>query len=449
MDRGAPVADAIASADNALASARQVALLRWQASALNTRGAVNARAGDWDASLSDLRHGIVLAREAGDDYETARGMLNLTEALRQHARLVDALGLAREATDFVRRSALGAYFAASAEARLTEVLYEVGDWDEALQLVRAFGTTFPSDSPRADEVHVLVLVDRGLFDEARARLHSPATRGPTAAREYVAYTQGAAKLALWEDRLDDARAILADALSSPFGEHCLYPSLTWLAAWVEADAAERGGGTEPRDPSAFDPTVLAWRDRDRRLLEHGEPNGNRLPIDAALYLELTDGEISRMSGRSDPTVWHRAAESLAEHGYVHRSAYARFRLAEALIVTTQDRLRAVNPLRDAHQTALRLGAQPLLGLIERLAGRARIGLAAGTVDVNDAPFGLTGRELQVLTLVAAGRTNRQIADELFISIKTASVHVSNILAKLNATSRGEAAALAHRFGLNN
>ena len=62
-------------------------------------------------------------------------------------------------------------------------------------------------------------------------------------------------------------------------------------------------------------------------------------------------------------------------------------------------------------------------------------------------FGLTARELEVLELVAAGRSNREIAGELFISAKTASVHVSNILAKLGVGSRGEAAATAYRLGL--
>ncbi|WP_253209253.1 helix-turn-helix domain-containing protein, partial [Streptomyces niphimycinicus] len=62
-------------------------------------------------------------------------------------------------------------------------------------------------------------------------------------------------------------------------------------------------------------------------------------------------------------------------------------------------------------------------------------------------LGLTPRERDVLRLVAAGRSNRQIAEELFISPKTASVHVSNILAKLGVSGRGEAAAVAHRLRL--
>ena len=65
-----------------------------------------------------------------------------------------------------------------------------------------------------------------------------------------------------------------------------------------------------------------------------------------------------------------------------------------------------------------------------------------------ASFGLTRREAEVLTLVAAGRTNRQIGEELFITEKTASVHVSRILAKLGVAGRGEAAAVAHRLGLD-
>jgi DNA-binding NarL/FixJ family response regulator len=93
--------------------------------------------------------------------------------------------------------------------------------------------------------------------------------------------------------------------------------------------------------------------------------------------------------------------------------------------------------------ATRLGARPLRQTLDDLARRARIG---------DAPqhtheAGLTTREREVLRLLAAGRSNREIAAVLYIAPKTASVHVSNILAKLNANSRTEAAAIAHREGL--
>jgi DNA-binding CsgD family transcriptional regulator len=92
-----------------------------------------------------------------------------------------------------------------------------------------------------------------------------------------------------------------------------------------------------------------------------------------------------------------------------------------------------------------------------LAGRGRLDLqeqaAARTAAPEEPPsafaaFGLTRREAEVLILVAAGRTNRQIGQELFITPKTASIHVSRILAKLGVAGRGEAAAVAHRLGLD-
>jgi DNA-binding NarL/FixJ family response regulator len=91
--------------------------------------------------------------------------------------------------------------------------------------------------------------------------------------------------------------------------------------------------------------------------------------------------------------------------------------------------------------------------VQALARRARLGLAQHAAPAAGAPppaaqLGLTRREAEVLALVAAGRSNRQIAQALFISPKTASVHVSNILAKLGADSRVEAAAIAHRLGLD-
>jgi DNA-binding NarL/FixJ family response regulator len=107
-----------------------------------------------------------------------------------------------------------------------------------------------------------------------------------------------------------------------------------------------------------------------------------------------------------------------------------------------------------------IGAKPLAQEIELLAQRARVALAAadaaiaspapsdaeGSVDVG-ADTGLTARQLEVLALIAEGRTNREIADALFITEKTAGAHVSSILARLGVRSRVEAATLAHRRGL--
>ena len=97
--------------------------------------------------------------------------------------------------------------------------------------------------------------------------------------------------------------------------------------------------------------------------------------------------------------------------------------------------------------AEKLGARPLRAALDDLARRARIGTAPADTADGAALTSLTSREREVLRLIAAGRSNREIASVLFIAPKTASVHVSNILAKLGAASRTEAAAIAHREGL--
>ena len=123
-----------------------------------------------------------------------------------------------------------------------------------------------------------------------------------------------------------------------------------------------------------------------------------------------------------------------------------------------DRDGAAERLQRAAPLAAALGAQPLGEQIAILARRARIrlapsadsassGAAPGDVGADDGELGLTERELEVLRLVAEGRSNREIAGELFISPKTASVHVSNILGKLSVSNRGEAAAKAHSLRL--
>ena len=134
-------------------------------------------------------------------------------------------------------------------------------------------------------------------------------------------------------------------------------------------------------------------------------------------------------------------------------AYARWRLGEALL-SEGDRGEATDVLREAYAAAVSLGAAPLRAALEGLAARARVALTADApvpVPVSFAPadpFGLTPREREVLALVSTGRTNRQIADELFISESTAGLHVSNILGKLGVATRTEAAGVAVRLNLD-
>ena len=159
-----------------------------------------------------------------------------------------------------------------------------------------------------------------------------------------------------------------------------------------------------------------------------------------------------MAGPSDPDAWAGAAKAWQDLGCPHRSGYARWRQAQAQLDAGHPAATAAATLRAAAAAAD--GHAPLRAQVRLLAERARIPLqspAAASEAPPPAPapalYGLTGRELAVLRLLAAGRTNAQIAADLYISPSTASVHVSSILRKLGVSSRVQAATIAERAGL--
>jgi DNA-binding CsgD family transcriptional regulator len=169
---------------------------------------------------------------------------------------------------------------------------------------------------------------------------------------------------------------------------------------------------------------------------------------AQAYLRTAAAEASRLTGPGDPGLWRAAIEAWERVPAAHRVAYARLRLAEALLACRGQRHQAQAELAAAQETAARLGARALAEEAANLATRARLEPAAAAGAGPADRFGLTERERDVLALVCAGATNRQIAGQLFISPKTAGLHVSHILAKLGVTTRGEAAVLVHRLGLD-
>jgi DNA-binding CsgD family transcriptional regulator len=141
--------------------------------------------------------------------------------------------------------------------------------------------------------------------------------------------------------------------------------------------------------------------------------------------------------------WQRAVCDFETFGHLHETARSRVRLAAVLRATGQA-TEASEQLAQALEVARRLGAGPLLAEIYAAGDPAAAPARTPRPSSGDS---LTPREFEVLTLVAAGRSNGEIAGQLFISAKTVSVHVSNILAKLGAASRTEAVALAVRRGL--
>jgi DNA-binding CsgD family transcriptional regulator len=169
------------------------------------------------------------------------------------------------------------------------------------------------------------------------------------------------------------------------------------------------------------------------------------------WLARCEAEYARLTGTNSPAAWERV---LAEFGpgYRYEAARTQWRLAEALVEAGR-RDEAAAVWRAARGTASRLRAAPLGAALDDLARRARLdpgngnrGGHSGGSAATSPLAALTDREREVLTLLTRGMSNREIGTELFITPKTASVHVSNILAKLGAASRTEAAAIAHREG---
>ncbi|MDW5594884.1 LuxR C-terminal-related transcriptional regulator, partial [Conexibacter stalactiti] len=155
----------------------------------------------------------------------------------------------------------------------------------------------------------------------------------------------------------------------------------------------------------------------------------------------------RAAGRSDAAAGALGVERFGAPGEPYMTAYAQLRQAQALPGTRGRAAAAAPLLRAAHAALEQLGERPLRALVEATGERLGVALGAAAPPLDPAAeLGITAREREVLELLAEGRTNREIATALVIAEKTASVHVSRILAKLGAANRGEAAAIARRLG---
>jgi DNA-binding CsgD family transcriptional regulator len=168
-------------------------------------------------------------------------------------------------------------------------------------------------------------------------------------------------------------------------------------------------------------------------------------VEALAWLARIDAEAARLHGDAAPGLWLAVVEAFG-FGHVYEEARSRWRLAEALLATG-DRAGASAQAAAAHEVAVRLGAAPLRTAVEALVRRGRLDVALPGARPADVAAVLTPREAEVLGLLAQGRTNKQVGAELYISEKTASVHVSNIIAKLGASGRTEAVAIAAARGL--
>jgi ATP/maltotriose-dependent transcriptional regulator MalT len=445
-------------AEEAVAIARQVGARAEEANARTALGTALLHLGDADAGLAELAAAVRLATQAGEVVVMLRALVNHSYGLLTSGHLEEALVAALDGIQEARRLGLArSYGQPDLACHATEALVALGRWDQAEQVSREALETTPSDAASVGLPLARAALELGLgdLDAAEARLQAVRRLIPAPiaeAQKAGPLLCGLAELALWRGDLEQARALVAEALPLVEADPRYAAPLYALGLRVEADRAELARARHPGQPPADDGTAAALL--ERLQVPAAGPAAKGIPELAAWHATAL-AERTRRDGPSDPAAWAAAAAAWERLGQPYRLAYTCFRQAEALLATTGDRDTAAAALRRAAAITGRLGARPLDTEIKALGRRARLDLAppAAATAPAGAPttaedLGLTPREAEVLALVAAGRSNRQIARELFISPKTASVHVSNILAKLGVAGRVEAAAIAHRLGLD-
>ncbi len=433
-------------AEQACEAARAVGDLRTEANALNILALVTCFTVGVEQGLALFEQCRRTAEQAGDEALLVRYRTNLSDVLLGLARYREAADVARagrqhaEAQGLLRSSGT---FLAGNEA---EALIALGEWDDALALI---DTALGQAPPATSRGHLMVerarlLLRRGDPSAAAAveALGQVPAWFPGQSQYLLPVAQTQAEAALDRGEPHEALYLLVDALGRVTAAH---PA----SAWGFAHALARSVVATARAGTDAALVTRAAEMLDQARIDF--PRSSAQPVwDAVL-----DAEMAVLDGASAAASapWTTAAALVAEpsfEGPALLRAYVRYRAARER-VQAGDRDGATALLQATLEECHRMGAAPLEAAAAGLARRARLALP-GSATPSDgatpaAPLGLTAREQQVLALLAAGRSNAQIAQELFISPKTASVHVSNILTKLGVGSRGEAAARAHAAGL--
>jgi DNA-binding CsgD family transcriptional regulator/tetratricopeptide (TPR) repeat protein len=438
-------AESLAIAEQVLPLARAVGAGEAEVRAITVVGMDLAYLGRSEEGLAELGRALRLAEEIDDHWGLERVYTNLTDALTMLGRPREAARLGSEGLDAMRRYGI---YSPLIVSNHIEALLACGEWDDAYTCSAAALRNITSSFPYALLiVCALVETHRGEYDAARAHLEA-ATGTLRSDRGHGLYDAWVADLAVWERRWADAEAAIDRALGYARHPHAAHIRVQVCATGLRVQAELAALARARRDAGALGHS-LARAEELLAVARSAEQEASPVTPLGAGWLAQTEGEYLRARGESRPEAWAPAAETWDELESPPLAAYCRWREAEALVAAGAARAEASAPLREAYAVASRLGARPLLHELELLAERARLdpttpaGAAAEGDSLKDV-LGLTPREAEVLALVARGLTNREIANELVISVKTAGVHVSHILRKLDAPNRREAAAIAQR-----
>jgi DNA-binding CsgD family transcriptional regulator len=446
--------DASRWAAEAQALARQIGRLDIAVDAATTLARIDERAGDPDKSQAALMAAVAEAEASGEVSAELRSLFSLGGLHYELGRVPLALQIYRQTWQRAvqARQPWGPY---GLEARWMSgtAAYVAGDWDLAVQ---AFDLTGESPPDLAEALLTAAGLElaaaRGGFEQQQrlAGLESWWLRDGL-----VAILSGAAAIDLYgyQGDLRAAAAVHADVVRDVT---TVWQSSVW-AARIRLDALLLGHlATTAAHATVGERAELAAQgdalaDGTRLAAEEAERRARRMGPEGRAWLARGHAEHARLRWLSgvDPVseeelvdLWREAVRSFDEFGHVYETARSRARLAAVLRATGRASEASAEAVR-AREVANRLGAAPLQSELRVLGGR---GSAAKAAAIAPRDVALTAREEEVLALVAEGRSNGEIARTLFISAKTVSVHVSNLMAKLGAGSRTEAVAVARREG---
>ncbi len=446
--------ESIADAEAALEVATEAGDQATEGEVLNTLGMARLALGDEAEGVAQLRAAMAIARERHDADGLVYAYSNLADLLNLRGCTADALAIAREGLEATPRRLGRGYEWMTLTT--SELALEIGDWGLARAQLGA---------ARPGPVGVLLMfrllreadlaLGEGDDDRAAACLEELEPLVATSSEPQWIGTMGSLLGELRRRRgdLPGARAAVADALDRL--ELCTddvmrIARVTATGARIEADTAQRA--RDLREKAVERDAVARARLHMTRLRAAAQDGG---PVEAA-WEKTGAAELARARGRSSAKLWLAAADAWDRLERPYPATISRLRAAEAE-VDTGERVAAAGHVAAALEVAQHLGAAWLARELATLADRARLRLDTGADHDGDGhappaavedPFGLTARERQVLGLIAAGATNRQIGASLYMAEKTASVHVSRILRKLGVGSRTQAAAVAHRMGLD-